>query len=209
MADDARPLAGCSGGSAVVPFLFFFPPLCVCCLGNSIGTLFSHPVCYLSCSNFSILFWLGWIIRPGRETTLQHHVLLPRHYWLYTALLNISKCSSKNTTSFNFSFFLLLPPSLQFVVFQFNHVEMPICDTPIFVSLSTEIVVGALITSRQTQTFDLWCGGPGILPSNGRTHGTTTTESVHVAAGNLIVERWILLQSSLSRPTANFSLALY
>lgn len=89
---------------------FLFPPLCVCCLGNSIGTLFSHPVCYLSCSNFSILFWLGWIIRPGRETTLQHHVLLPRHYSLYTALLNISKCSSKNTTSFNFSVFLLLPP---------------------------------------------------------------------------------------------------
>lgn len=46
---------------------FLFPPLCVCCLGNSIGTLFSHPVCYLSCSNFFYPLLAGLDYSSGKR----------------------------------------------------------------------------------------------------------------------------------------------
>lgn len=56
---------------------------------------------------------------------------------------------------------------------------MPICDTPIFVSLSTEIVVGGPYHARADA--DLWSLGEGqeFFRQMGE-----PTESVHVAAGN-------------------------
>jgi hypothetical protein len=156
-------------------FLFFSHPRCVSVAlvtrsARSSRTLFVISLAPIFLSSFG---WAGLFVREEqRETTLQHYVLLPRHYWLYTALLNISKCSSKNTTSFNSSFsFFSLPAVCCFPVQ--SRWDADLRHANFRVAFNRNSCGGPL--SRQGRRRPLIFGGrPGILSSNGRTHRKCT-----------------------------------